>query len=248
MAEPARPVEPKPAATVMLLRDGPLGLEVFVQRRAKAMAFAGGVVAFPGGGVDDSDYGTGGGWHGPDPSWWASRWNCARNLAEALVRAAIRELFEECGLLFAGTGAGALVVPTRAELLDERARLNAKDTTFDSILRERGLTLRTDLVRPWANWITPETRPRRYDTRFFVAELPAGQTADDQSSEVSEAYWRRPSTLLEAGRGGEVTLMAPTRTCLEELAALPDVHAVLAASTTRDLEPVRPVAAPESVG
>jgi 8-oxo-dGTP pyrophosphatase MutT (NUDIX family) len=228
----------------MLLRDGEHGLEVFVQRRVKAMSFAAGVVAFPGGGVDESDYRGSAAWHGPDRAWWASRWKCEQELAEALVRSAIRELFEECGLLLAATEAGIPAVPTRTELVDERARLIAKEVTFDSILSSHQLGLRADLVRPWANWITPESKPRRYDTRFFVAEVPPGQTADDQSSEVSEAYWSRPAALLDAGRAGDVQLMAPTRTCLEELAALVDVRSALDAATNRNLDPIRPVAAP----
>jgi 8-oxo-dGTP pyrophosphatase MutT (NUDIX family) len=247
MADPARPVAARPAATVMLLRDGEHGMEVFVQRRAKAMSFAGGVVAFPGGGVDESDYQGSATWHGPDRAWWASRWKCEQKLAEAIVRSAIRELFEECGLLLAATEAGDSTVPTRTELVDQRARLIAKEISFDSILTSHQLALRTDMVRPWANWITPEARPRRYDTRFFVAELPAGQTADDQSTEISEAYWRRPSVLLDDGRAGEVQLMAPTRTCLEELAAMSDVRSVLDSATTRNLDPIMPVVAPDPV-
>src|SRR5579884_1454828 len=104
MAPPGAPAVPRPAATVMLLRDTGAGLEVFLQRRAKAMAFAPSVTVFPGGGVDDRDQRMAEAWwYGPPPSWWAGRFGCDEGLAAALVCAAVRETFEECGVLLAGS-------------------------------------------------------------------------------------------------------------------------------------------------
>ncbi len=174
---------PKPAATVILVRDAP-HLEVFLQRRVAGMAFAGGMTVFPGGGVAAEDR-LPASWDGRPPAWFAERLACDEELATAFVRAAVRETFEECGVLLAGPGTTS---PTEREALVERRR------TLDEVLTDAGLTLRADLLRPWARWITPEVSPRRYDTAFFVAAVPEGQAADARTTEAVEA------DLVEPGR------------------------------------------------
>jgi 8-oxo-dGTP pyrophosphatase MutT (NUDIX family) len=224
------PAVPKPAATVILLRDAP-HLQVFLQRRVAGMAFAGGMTVFPGGGVDANDRAAAAEWQGRPPSWWAQRFDCDDALAAGFVRAAVRETFEECGVLLATPGGVAE---------DARAAVTDRSRTLDDVLAEAGRTLAADLLRPWARWVTPEESPKRYDTAFFVATAPEGQEADAQTTEAVEAAWWTPAdALAEAERGG-MRLMAPTLHALRELLAYDDTAAVLAAADVRRIEVVRP--------
>ena len=160
----------------MLIRDTPDGIKVFLMRRHRKMDFVGGVMVFPGGGVDDRDRNADIAWHGPDKNWWGERLGTDADLAEALVCAAARETFEECGVLFAGAADDPdLLVDDASSYRDYRAALVSKELSFGEFLRGEKLMLRADLLRPWANWVTPkEERTRRYDTYFFVGALPGG--------------------------------------------------------------------------
>jgi 8-oxo-dGTP pyrophosphatase MutT (NUDIX family) len=235
----AEPVVPRPAATVLLLRDHPEPppgrgpLQVFLQRRVAGMAFAGGMTVFPGGGVDASDRPDQASWAGPDPTWWGERLACPAEEAGALVVAAVRETFEECGVLLAGPEP----VDVRG-LAAERDALAERRATLAQVLAGADLVLRADLLLPWSRWITPEVEQRRYDAVFFVARVPAGQEADAHTSEAVEAAWWHPAEVLERS---DVKLMPPTLHTLRELAALPDTAAVLAAAGERSVRPIRPV-------
>src|SRR5215217_1923285 len=197
-------VKPRDSATVILVRHavkglgtGELeaeGLEVFLQRRASTMAFASGMLAFPGGSVDSRDFEPGIDWVGPAPQLWANWWRCEPTLAKALVCAAVRETFEECGVLLAGKG--STVLESTNEYADERRRLISGELSLAEFFASAGLALRADLLKPWANWVTPAFAPRRYDTRFFLATVPKGQTADGQTTEVDHAGWRPISSVL----------------------------------------------------
>ena len=225
---PDPPVTPKDAATVMLVRDTAAGLEVFLQRRVRGMAFAGGMTVFPGGGVDRRDADTSIAWHGPSPEWWAERFFCDVGLARALVCAAVRETFEESGVLLAGPD-GASVVADVRPFAGARARLVNRELSFAAFLAEAGLVLRADLLRPWANWLTPEQESRRFDTRFFLARLPQGQLADGETSEASDTRWQRPGDALDDWKAGRDGLLPPTWTTLaelEECATVADAMAV----------------------
>ncbi len=216
------------SASVLLVRDGAAGTEVFLQRRVKAMAFAGGMTVFPGGGLDDGDRDPDVPWLGPEPAWWAERLGCDAGLARALVVAAVRETYEECGVLLASEPDGEPVLP--AEAAEVRAALVNRDTGLPAALREAGLVLRADLLRPVSHWITPANQQRRYDTRFFLAALPAGQNADAATTEVTTALWQTPDAALAEFAAGTAVLMPPTwanidvlrgRTVAELLAADP---------------------------
>jgi 8-oxo-dGTP pyrophosphatase MutT (NUDIX family) len=224
----------RPAATVMLIRDGSAGVEVFVMRRVAAMAFAPGMTVFPGGGVDPADHDPSVGWIGPDLPWWAARLGTGEQLAGALVVAAIRELFEETGVLLASTPdagvVGGLADRTRLDIIDHR-------TTLATELAAAGLRLRVDLLRPWANWITPPGRTRRYDTFFFAAAMPTGQRAEMLSTEADLGQWRAPQELFAERDAGVTALMPPTVAMLNDLAECGSVAAVMAA--TRLVTPVR---------
>ncbi|WP_367133366.1 NUDIX hydrolase [Saccharothrix sp. HUAS TT1] len=225
------PVEPRDAATVVLVRDGASGLEAFLLRRVAGMAFAGGMTVFPGGGVDQRDADTSVAWTGPPPSWWAERFGCSVSLATALVCAAVRETFEESGVLLAGPSASSVVADT-SRFAGARAALVARELSLAQFLAAEGLVLRADLLRPWANWLTPVEEPRRYDTFFFVAVLPEGQIADGVTTEASDAAWQRPGDALADCKAGRRGLLPPTWVTLAELAEAGSVAAVLSSSRT----------------
>jgi 8-oxo-dGTP pyrophosphatase MutT (NUDIX family) len=182
------------------------------------MAFAGGVYAFPGGGVDPGDR--------PETlrTDWAHRLGVPHDQARAVVGAAARELFEEAGVLLAGgRDEPDHTVGDVGDLEAERRRVVARDLTMTHLLDERGLRLRDDLLLPWARWITPEFEPRRFDTWFFVALLPEAQTARDVSGEADRTTWISPA----AADG--LAMLPPTRSILNDLGAYKSMTDVIAA-------------------
>ena len=227
---------PRDAATVMLLRPVPgasgtdAGLQVYMLRRRPSMAFAPGAFVFPGGSVDARDAEIEVGWAGPDALEWGRRIDAPADLARALVCAAVRETFEECGVLLAGPTADTVVADTRGEDWEaDRAALLERSVSLAGLLRRRGLVLRSDLLRPWSRWVTPVTEERRYDTRFFAAALPVGQRARDVSGEADNAAWIEPADALAAARGREIFLLPPTAVTLGELGACGHLSAALTA-------------------
>jgi 8-oxo-dGTP pyrophosphatase MutT (NUDIX family) len=214
-ASGSAPVPPRDAATVVLLRRGdarPGGLEVYLLRRHVGMAFAAGMCVFPGGGVDPRDFDADIGWVGPDAAQWGQVLRTGEQLARALVCAAVRETFEESGVLLAGSGAAEVVDDTSGEDWErDRRALESRDLAFSAFLERRGLGLRTDLLRLWGSWVTPVFEPRRFDARFFVAELPAGQLTRDVSTESDQVLWLPVRDALRAVDEGRM-LMLPRRT------------------------------------
>ena len=233
---PGDPVAVRDAATVVLLREGQAGPEVFLQHRVAGMAFAAGMTVFPGGGVDSRDADASVAWHGPEPAQWAEWFDCSEALARALVCAAVRETFEESGVLLAGDESGVVTDTTPYEHV--RTALVSREQSLAGFLTESGLTLRADRLRPWANWITPRGEPRRYDTRFFVAALPAGQYADGATTEAERSEWQRPADAMAAAQTGDSALMPPTWVTLSEIGEYATVSDVLA--TNRRVSPIQP--------
>lgn len=231
-------VPPKDASTVILVRDSASGPEVFLLRRVVGMAFAGGMTVFPGGGVDPQDADADVAWSGPPVSWWAERFGVDEGRAKALVCAAVRETFEECGVLLAGPTADTVVADTSG-YADARRRLEARELSFSEFLARENLVLRADLLRPWSNWITPVGETRRYDTRFFVAAAPAGQVADGETSEAEEVSWQTPAEAIADWSKGHTMLLPPTWSQLRSIAEFDTVAGVLAA------EPEIPVILPK---
>ncbi|XVX20854.1 NUDIX hydrolase [Actinomycetota bacterium] len=240
---PGEPPQTRPAATVMIVREAQgdgAGVEAFMLTRASTMEFAPSMMVFPGGGVDTRDADHGLPWAGPSPAEWAALMDTDEDSARMLVVAAIREVFEECGVLLAGADATSIVDDVSDELWRQaREGLESRQLSFAELLEDRGLVLRTDLLRYHAHWITPEFEKRRYDTRFFAATLPTGQVAADDSREASEAGWHRPEALLERWRDGEAMLMPPTLVCVEDMARADGVEGFLADSP--DVSAIMPV-------
>ncbi|MCH0562835.1 MULTISPECIES: NUDIX hydrolase [unclassified Streptomyces] len=236
------PVAAKRAATVMLLRDSGAGTgpAVHMLRRRASMAFAAGAYAYPGGGVDPRDDDHLVRWAGPTRAWWAARLGVdGETAAQAIVCAAVRETYEEAGVLLAGPTPDSVVGDTTgADWEADRVALVARETSFAEFLDRRGLVLRSDLLGAWTRWITPEFEPRRYDTWFFVAALPAGQRTRDVSGEADRTVWVRPQDAGDAYDRGELLMMPPTIATLRQLVPYSTVAETLAAAPDRDLTPV----------
>ena len=219
------------AATILLLRDTDLGVEVFSIRRAASMVFAGGMIAFPGGGVDPSDYDPLPS-AGPDGAEWSTRLGVEEPRALAIVSAAIRECFEETGMLltspahsisYDGGPAGSPWAPWRS-------RVDSHEISMAEMLRANALVADTGRLVELSRWITPVGPPRRYDTFFFGIELPHGDPhePDGHCGEFDDSGWSRPRDMLDASARAEVNLLPPTLAHFEELAAADSVAGFLA--------------------
>ncbi len=234
---------PRDAATVMVLRPADAGVEVLMLRRTAAMKFAPGAYVFPGGSVDPADFSAEAGWHGPDPAEFAALLGAPAELARALVCAAVRETFEESGVLLASSPAdGPLADPSGASWEADRVALASGALSLASLLAKHALVLRADLLVPWARWITPEGESRRFDARFFVAALPAGQQASGHEAESDHVTWLRPADALDAARAGEISLLPPTAATLNDFAVAVAAGHGLAdiLGQRRTITPVRP--------
>jgi len=236
------PAVARDAATIMVLRPAPdraadSEVEVLMLRRPAAMAFAPGAYVFPGGSVDAADSDPEIGWSGPDPAEFGERLGCSAADARALVCAAVRETFEESGVLLAGGPDGSPAVPDPS-LDEDRAALAAGSRSFGELLSRRGLVLHAGLLTPWARWITPEAEPRRFDARFFAAQLPPGQRAVGHQAEADRTAWVRPRAAIDAARAGSMTLLPPTMTTLNEFASLGGVAKIL--GRPRTIMPIMP--------
>ena len=245
--------EPRQAATVLLLRDGlrPDGraaLEVYLLRRTRGMPFAGGMTAYPGGGVDPRDGDTEIGWAGPPPAQWAAAFGCDERTARELVCAAVRETFEEAGVLLAGDDDGVVPDVSGDDWEEQRQALLSRELSLAELLADRGLAVRADLLRPFAHWITPPAEPRRYDTKFFAAALPVGQEARHVSGEADEVSWLTPAAALAEMRAGTRPMLPPTIHTLGQLEPFADVAAALAGSPPEPLHPISPTFAETADG
>ncbi|MFG5721746.1 NUDIX hydrolase [Streptomyces murinus] len=237
------PVSPKRAATVLLLKDTEAGPAVHMLRRRASMAFAGGAYAYPGGGVDPRDDDTRIRWAGPPRASWAERLGVDEAGAQAIVCAAVRETYEEAGVLLAGPDPDTVVGDTTGDDWEaDRAALVAREQSFAEFLHRRGLVLRSDLLGAWARWITPEFESRRYDTWFFAAVLPEGQRTRNASTEADRTVWIRPAEAAAGYDRGELLMMPPTIAALRELLPYGTAAEALAAAAARELTPVQATA------
>lgn len=230
-------VIPRPAATILLLRDGPEGIEVFMVVRHHGMDFASGALVFPGGRVEDSDH-----------AFAARTDDCPPLPGVALEQmgfriAAIRETFEECGVLLARPrGSDQLVdAATLKEVEDRhRAALNAESITFEDMVRSENLTAATDLLVHFAHWITPADQRKRYDTHFYLAEAPAEHLAVHDGWEAVESIWITPQRALDETDAGKYKLVFATAANLRKLVRSRTVAEAMASARAADVVTVLP--------
>lgn len=218
---------PRPAATLILARDSQDGPEIFLMQRTLKASFVAGAYVFPGGAVDPGD---------ADPSWSdgagemddrkASRLLGVERGGLAYWVAAVRECFEESGLLLAVDQEGAAL--DAAELSALRARVAAGELDFNALCRERGLRLMLSALHYFSHWITPPGLPRRFDTRFFLAAAPAEQTAVPDQMETIAHAWLRPEDALAMQQRGEIDMVFATLQTLKALSGFDSVEALLA--------------------
>jgi 8-oxo-dGTP pyrophosphatase MutT (NUDIX family) len=224
---PKAPVTAVPAATLMLLRDGPEGVEVLMTARHDDAGFAAGAMVFPGGKVDDEDRRR------------ASAGAVGTDLATlALPIAAIREAFEECGILLARRHGGKAVL-SRNELINLLGR-QPLITDYNAIVDRDALVPATDLLVPFAHWITPVDQPKRFDTHFFLAPAPVDQVALHDGHEIVEVRWFTPAGAIAAAKRGEIKLVLATRLNLVKLGRSGTVAEAIETARRSEIVTVQP--------
>lgn len=229
----------------MVLRDAAAGIQVFMVRRHTGTAFMPGADVFPGGRVDEGDR------EAPGDGWCDGAAVAAVHLdgvpesdAVAYHVAAVRELFEEAGILLARGRRGEFV------RLDEpglqvrfrryRGDLHSGSRSLREVLEAEGLRAALDALVPFAHWLTPPMDVRRFDTRFFVARMPSDQTPAHDDTETTHGAWVTPADALDRCRRGETSLPVPTWTTLRELEAFATVDQAIASARRRRIHPCEP--------
>jgi len=220
---PKEPVKPIPAATVISLRDSPTGIEVLMVQRTKKADFAGGALLFPGGKVDPNDY----------EILKSDRCALFSNIEDnlrAIRIAGVREMFEEAGLLFAREfGEAEMIGKKRADHIRNtyRESLLAQKITFYEIIKTENLIVASDLLIPFAHWITPITGRKRFDTHFLIAKTPNGHVASHDGSETLDTVWINPLVAIKEAEEGKRRVVFPTRMNLKKVAESPTSEAAI---------------------
>ncbi|MBI5127893.1 MAG: NUDIX hydrolase [Rhodopseudomonas palustris] len=228
----------RPASTILLLRDRADGFDVFMMVRHYQIEFASGALVFPGGSVDAGDR---------DIIARPELYCCAEAEGDPALEfriAAIRETFEESGILLARPrGSDQLVAASRAAEIEaaHRTALCENKIGFAQILADSELVLALDLLVPYAHWITPEKLPKRFDTWFFLAEAPPEQLGMHDGKESTDSIWLSPREALDGGDSGRFTLPFPTTRNLIRLGKQPNVREALDDSRGRPVVTVMPV-------
>lgn len=238
---------PALAASVVLLRDGKCGVEAYLQIRASTMAFAGGRPAFPGGRIDDGDHEEIRGWVGPGPSEWARWLGVDDRNAGAIIVAAVRETFEESGYLLASPSDDTdLSDLTTDDWQKDRELLSEHKISLTDLLGSRRLRIRTDWLKPWSAWVTPEFEPRRFHTWFLMARCPQEQDVLGVSRESISSRWSTLSDALREADSGSLPLLPPQYCTFLELYGHRDCTSVF--DTAREVSTVRPGLATDDDG
>jgi 8-oxo-dGTP pyrophosphatase MutT (NUDIX family) len=236
---PQRIAQPHPAATAVLIRDGASEPEVLLLKRQRSSGFVPGAYVFPGGRVDAEDARVPwpGGTSEPAPEYWI---------------AAVREIFEETGVLLARshTGEWPPTAAQSAELEAWREQLMSGSAHMAELLEKEQLTLDPSVIVYIAHWITPEAEPRRYDTRFFLAQVPAALEIRPDAREMTDALWIAPAAALQRFEDGQLPMVFPTVKTLQQLATFDSARAALAAFRSGEVRTILPrlVRTPEGVG
>jgi 8-oxo-dGTP pyrophosphatase MutT (NUDIX family) len=230
MSQTPQPAEPKPAATILLLRDEP-DFQVLMVKRHHQIDFASGALVFPGGKTHSGDQ---------DPAWAAhcGGWDHFDDEQRTLRIGAIREAFEEAGILLAERLDGA----TFGEACDPvvREAVDRGETAFIDVVRDLGVRLRLDALTVFARWITPVMMPKRFDTWFYAVTAPADQVAVCDGREAVDAEWISPSEVLRLADAGERTVIFPTRMNVQLLNEAASAEDCVARAEGRTLVTVLP--------
>jgi 8-oxo-dGTP pyrophosphatase MutT (NUDIX family) len=223
---------PVPAATILMLRNGPTGLEVFMVVRHHQIDFASGALVFPGGKVADGDDEV------RDRCTGASD----NDTEFALQVGAIREAFEDCGILLARQADSETLISSvrLAELEHYRKPLAKSELKIGEFLKKENLTLACDQLHHYAHWITPETMPKRFDTYFYLAEAPADHVAIHDGHESVDSIWISPNAAIEGAKSGKYTIIFPTRLNIAMLAESSSVAEAIEMANQREIVTVLP--------
>ena len=244
------PVIPKNAATVILLRDQePDGFEAFLLRRHEKSSFMGGNYVYPGGRVDRND--------GSEETRALSKGMTFEEAAKILGGmvspeesfahwiAAIRELFEEAGVLLAYDRNGNLIQlrnrEERERFLNYRKLLQEGKISFSETVRKENLSFAPDQLNYYAHWITPEAQPQRFDTRFFLTHCPSGQEASPDQKETTAGIWITPRKALEENLKRNVILSPPTLKTLEDLSRFETIEDIFQSFKKENIRPILPI-------
>ncbi|MFY9585983.1 MAG: NUDIX hydrolase [Actinomycetota bacterium] len=231
---PDPPVVPRDSATVILLRNGAKGLEVFMLERHLRSDFAGGAYVFPGGTVDARD---------TDPGAAAALDERGdADVTAPFFLCAIRETFEEAGVLLARRDGRAIRFGGEdgARFAEYRREFNARGGSLAVLADREAIRYAGDLLHYYQRWITPEFSPKRYDTRFFVAGMPEDQEPLHDDVETTASTWIRPIDALTQAADGLFSIIFPTRKCLESLTRFDTAADVIASTKEKHVDAVLP--------
>ena len=233
MSDEKKPPIPLPAATILLLRDGAAGLEVFMVKRHHQIDFASGALVFPGGKVDP---------HDRDPALRKHADGAEKldDLQLSVAACGIREGFEESGILLARkSGRDDYIDASAATALAPwRPRLNASEVGLSEFLVHENLRLACDALVPFAHWVTPTFMPKRFDTYFYVAATPVGQLGRHDGSESVDSLWINPNEAIEDAK--RWTIIFPTRMQLVKLARSKTAAEAIARANAEPVVTVEP--------
>jgi len=244
--------EPANASTVVLLGNRTSGgYDIFLMKRVESRTYREAIYVFPGGLLEEADLdqeldGCAGDFNGEKARRLLQEPDIPESLARGLFMAAIRETFEEAGVLLARDSAGEVVdlsAPDAASrFADYRREIYQRRLSLTELARREGLIFAPDLLVPYSHWITPEIVPRRFNARFFLAFLPPGQKAFHDRIELTDSCWRTPVQALEEQRTGRMVMMPPTLRTIEELTEFPDAEKLLTASRSHNIKTILPEA------
>ena len=240
---PDPPAVPRDSATVILVRDGATGLEVFMLERHLRSDFAGGAYVFPGGTIDDRDVDpeVAQFFDGPSPTDAAKLVDAPKDRALAFHLCAIRETFEEAGVLLARRAGKPVRMQDDADRFAmHRRELAARGDSLASFAEEMQLRSAADLLHYFSRWVTPAFSPKRYDARFFVASMPEGQDPLHDDVETTASTWITPADAVAQAREGLFSIIFPTRKTLEELARFATAAALIASTRGKKIEAILP--------
>ncbi len=225
--------EPIPAATILMLRDGPTGLETFMVVRHHQIDFASGALVFPGGKIESGDLDAREYCHGVD--------SLDRETI-GIMAGAIREAFEECGVLLAReAGAPDLISGERLAALEPyRDKLNKNELSLVEFLKHEQLILACDCLQHFAHWVTPPIMPKRFNTHFYLAAAPSDHLAVHDGYESVDSVWISPQDALKGSRDGTYTIIFPTLLNIEMLGLSHDVQSALEVAKSREIVEVLP--------